>query len=180
MHISSITYTESESIESFTGYGLKKWVKREQSATVFLTDKDDENRADELAKQFVKEKLYGGKDKEVVQPETYSGDNLPEINVDKTEVTVNYDTVIQEINKCRTIKDLDEWNLIAKGNHNAGMAFSKKAAELLSPREPTLEEQIRSCKDKKVLKVYESMVKKDPILQKAYNDTMSAIELHNL
>ena len=47
-------------------------------------------------------------------------------------------------------------------------------------REQTLEEQIRSCTDITVLKAYQLLVKKDPILQKAYNDTLSTIELHNL
>jgi len=44
----------------------------------------------------------------------------------------------------------------------------------------TLEQQIRSCKEMKVLKVYESMVKKDSVLQKAYNDTMSTIKFKEL
>lgn len=44
----------------------------------------------------------------------------------------------------------------------------------------TLEQQIRSCKDMKVLKVYESIVKKDMLLKKAYNDTFSTIQLKNL
>jgi len=48
------------------------------------------------------------------------------------------------------------------------------------PREQTLEEQIRSCTEINVLKAYQLLVKKDPILQKAYNDTMSTIQLHKL
>ena len=47
-------------------------------------------------------------------------------------------------------------------------------------REQTLEEQIRSCTDITVLKAYQLLVKKDPILQKAYDDTFSTIKLHNL
>ena len=44
-------------------------------------------------------------------------------------------------------------------------------------REQTLEEQIRSCTDITVLKAYQLLVKKDPILQKAYDDTMREIKL---
>jgi len=47
-------------------------------------------------------------------------------------------------------------------------------------REQTLEEQIRSCTEKKVLESYKFIAKKDPQLQKAYNDTLSTIELHKL
>ena len=57
---------------------------------------------------------------------------LPEIRVDKKAIEVNYEVVIEEINKCTTIKELDEWNMIARGNKDAGMAFAKKAAEILS------------------------------------------------
>jgi len=127
MHISSISYTEGESIEHFYADGLKKWARREQSVTVFLKEDDDPNKADELAKQFVKEKLGSN-------TVNYSDEGLPVIQVDKG---------IQ-------LKDM------------------------------TLEEQIRSCKDIKTLKVYESMVKKTPALQKAYNDTMDAIQFHKM
>ena len=48
------------------------------------------------------------------------------------------------------------------------------------PREQTLEEQIRSCTDKKVLESYKFIAKKDPILQKAYNDTFSTIEFKKM
>jgi len=44
-------------------------------------------------------------------------------------------------------------------------------------REQTLEEQIRSCTDLKVLKAYQLLVKKDPILQEAYNQTMSKLTI---
>jgi len=47
-------------------------------------------------------------------------------------------------------------------------------------REQTLEEQIRSCTDINVLKAYQLLVKKDPILQKAYDDTMSTIKFKEL
>ena len=47
-------------------------------------------------------------------------------------------------------------------------------------REQTLEEQIRSCTDVTVLKAYQLLVKKDPILQKAYDDTMSTIKFHKM
>jgi len=47
-------------------------------------------------------------------------------------------------------------------------------------REQTLEEQIRSCTDITVLKAYQLLVKKDPILQKAYDDTMATIKFHKL
>lgn len=47
-------------------------------------------------------------------------------------------------------------------------------------REQTLEEQIRSCTDITVLKAYQLLVKKDPILQKAYDDTMSTIKFHKM
>jgi len=47
-------------------------------------------------------------------------------------------------------------------------------------REQSLEEQIRSCTDLKVLSAYQLLVKKDPILQKAYDDTMSTIKFHKM
>lgn len=58
---------------------------------------------------------------------------IGEIMVDRKNLGVNYQTVIEEINKCETIEDLEGWNMIAKGNHEAGMAFAKRAAFLLSP-----------------------------------------------
>ena len=42
--------------------------------------------------------------------------------------------------------------------------------------EQTLEEQIRSCTELPVLKAYQLLVKKDPILQQAYNETMDKIK----
>jgi len=45
------------------------------------------------------------------------------------------------------------------------------------PREQTLEEQIRSCTELNVLKAYQLLVKKDPILQEAYNQTMSNLTI---
>jgi len=45
-------------------------------------------------------------------------------------------------------------------------------------KRPSLEQQIRSCTELKVLKVYESMIKKDPILQEAYNQTMRTLQLN--
>ncbi len=56
---------------------------------------------------------------------------LPDIQKER-EVAVDYDVIIEEINNCKTIDELDGWNLISKGNHNTGMAFAKKAAQLLS------------------------------------------------
>lgn len=47
-------------------------------------------------------------------------------------------------------------------------------------REQTLEEQIRSCTEESVLKAYQLLVKKDPILQKAYDDTMSTIKFKEI
>jgi len=45
------------------------------------------------------------------------------------------------------------------------------------PREQTLEEQIRSCTELNVLKAYQLLVKKDPILQEAYNQTMKSLTI---
>jgi len=47
-------------------------------------------------------------------------------------------------------------------------------------RDQSLEEQIRSCTDITVLKAYQLLVKKDPILQKAYDDTMATIKFKKL
>jgi len=49
--------------------------------------------------------------------------------------------------------------------------------EIQVDRGPTLEQQIRSCTELKVLKIYESMVKKDPVLQEAYNQTMKSLTI---
>jgi len=103
---------------------------------------------------------------------------LPEIQVQKGKVVeTDYSVVIAEINKCENILELNEWNVISKGDFDASIAFAKKAAKLLSPKDKTLEQQIRSCTELKVLKVYESMVKKDPILQTAYNETMASLKI---
>jgi len=42
---------------------------------------------------------------------------------------------------------------------------------------PSLEDQIRSCTELKVLKIYESFTKGNPILQEAYNQTMSNLTI---
>jgi len=145
-----------------------------------LNEGDDLELAKMEAENYIKKYI---KDNTVVshnhiEERVIPESELPEIQVQKGRVIeTDYAVVIEEINKCKTINELDEWNIIAKGNHAAGMAFSSKAAQLLSPRGKTLEEQIRSCTELKVLKVYESMVKKDPILQDAYNQTMSNLQI---
>jgi len=42
---------------------------------------------------------------------------------------------------------------------------------------PSLEDQIRSCTELKVLKIYESFTKGNPILQEAYNQTMKSLTI---
>lgn len=49
--------------------------------------------------------------------------------------------------------------------------------EKQQPLDQTLEQQIRSCTTLKVLKAYQLLVKKDPILQEAYNQTMSNLTI---
>ena len=56
---------------------------------------------------------------------------LPEVQKGNP-ITMDYDVVVEEINKCTNIKELDEWSLIAKTNLQAGIAFAKKAAQILS------------------------------------------------
>jgi hypothetical protein len=118
MHIERITYTESESIESYYADGLKKWAKREQSVTVFLTDKDDENRADQLAKDFVREKLYGSKE---VQPATnnYVPEVLPEIQIENKSME-------QQIMSCMTLKELKDYEYPASLNPKYQLEYDKR------------------------------------------------------
>lgn len=61
--------------------------------------------------------------------------------------------------------------------------ISKATKELLKDdlqiREPTLEEQIMSCEEIKVLESYKFIAKKDPQLQLAYDKKMYILKLEN-
>ncbi len=59
---------------------------------------------------------------------------LPVMQVKDYIIATDFKVVIDEINKCETIQQLDEWNVISKGNHEARMVFASKAAQLLSPQ----------------------------------------------
>lgn len=55
----------------------------------------------------------------------------PKAIIDNTD----YNLVIEQISKCENIGQLDKLNEVSKGNHESGIAFAKKAAKLLSPKE---------------------------------------------
>jgi len=100
------------------------------------------------------------------------------------EVTISSDESIARAEQLAGdyIKDYIKKNTIVSHTHIEERYIPEELlpeiqVEKEQPREQTLEEQIRSCESLKVLKAYQLLVKKDPILQEAYNQTMKSLTI---
>lgn len=118
MNISLVKYTQE-----FKHNGLSTWIGAEMT----LELGDDAMVAKKELKSFIHAAYYGDKaiPIEVPPPEPTE---LPSIQKDKIEI--NYDTVVEEINKCLTWDDLRGWQTISRGNERASEAFISKYTEL--------------------------------------------------
>ena len=129
MHISQIHYVESQSIETFNGHGLKEWNKKEYAVTVSLNEEDDENKADELAKQFVKEKLAKHTKEqfatEMQPPEPFT---LPIIQ--EKRITPGMQLIIGKIENSTTIEQLEKERTRADMNPVIKKVFDEKLKQL--------------------------------------------------
>lgn len=125
MHISQIHYVESQSVETFTGHGLREWNKKEYAVTVSINEKEDVNKADELAKQFVKEKLAKQvKPQFATEMQPQEPDVLPIIQEKKVTPGMQY--AIGKIKGAKTIEELENERTRSDLNPAIKEEFNKK------------------------------------------------------
>lgn len=117
-------------------FPLAPYINHKIGVSYLINEGDDPKQvlqaAKDLCEEFHRDSINTSLSHQFEQPQPPEPAILPSIQ--KERLSVDYEYVIDQINDCETIQDLDSWNIIAKGNHEAGMAFAKKAAELLSPK----------------------------------------------
>ncbi len=128
MHISKINYTESQSTETLLEGGLREWNKKEYSVSVSLNETDDENKADELAKQFVKEKLGT---KPVEKKEYIHVANENPIKVEQVDKEPEGFSLNDDINNSQSLDELASFKMLAYRNPESMKIWKRKYDELL-------------------------------------------------
>lgn len=134
MHIGRIIHRKNFHVSE-----IDKYLMETLETEVFINEGESANEAVKMARDFnieqAKTLMQLSDHSHIEERSLYSTpERLPDIQIEKAQLFTDYNVVVEEINKCQTIADLDGWNMIAKGNHDAGMAFAKKAAQLLSPK----------------------------------------------
>ncbi len=98
---------------------------------VTLSDKEDVYKATESAEAFIKEYIQKNttENPHIVE-RTINDGPLPEIQASKKGFEIDYDVVMDEIEGCKTLDELEQWKALSSGNPVAKSVYDTQLKKL--------------------------------------------------